>query len=105
MANDKLGKYELLDSLGSGATAEVYRARDSVLGREVALKVLKPALVADPSAFERFVREAQAAAGLFHPNIATVLDMGEAEGRYFIAMRYIPGQSLDKVLKEQGPLS
>jgi serine/threonine protein kinase len=101
----QLGKYELLSSLGSGATAEVYQARDTVLGREVALKILKPALVADPGAFERFIREAQAAAGLFHPNIATVLDMGEAEGRYFIAMRYIPGQSLDKVLKEKGPLS
>jgi len=101
----RLGKYELFESLGSGATAEVYHARDTVLGREVALKILKPALVADPSAFERFVKEAQAAAGLFHPNIATVLDMGEAEGRYFIAMRYIAGQSLDKVLKEKSPLS
>jgi formylglycine-generating enzyme required for sulfatase activity/serine/threonine protein kinase len=105
MSNDKLGKYELLELLGSGATSEVYRARDSVLGREVALKLLRPALVADPSVFERFIKEAQAAAGLFHPSIATVLDMGEADGRYFIAMRLIPGQSLDKVLKEQGPLS
>jgi len=105
MEKKKLGKYELLSPLGSGATAEVYRARDTVLGREVALKVLKPALVADPSAFERFVKEAQAAAGLFHDHIATVLDMGEADGRYFIAMRYIPGQSLDKVLAEKGPLS
>jgi serine/threonine protein kinase len=105
MSIKNLGKYELLASLGSGATAEVYQARDTVLGREVALKILKPALVADPGAFERFIREAQAAAGLFHPNIATVLDMGEADGRYFIAMRYIPGQSLDKVLKEKGPLS
>jgi len=51
----ELGKYELLSPLGSGATAEVYRARDTVLGREVALKIRKPALVADPSAFERFV--------------------------------------------------
>jgi serine/threonine-protein kinase len=102
---NKLGKYELLSILGSGATAEVYSARDTVLGREVALKILRPALVADPSAFERFVHEAQAAAGLFHPNIATVLDMGEADGRYFIAMRYIPGESLDKVLKEKGSLS
>ena len=100
----KLGKYEIITLLGSGATAEVYHARDTILGREVALKVLKPALVPDQQAFARFIQEAQAAAGLFHPNIATVLDMGDADGRYFIAMRYIPGQSLDRILKDAGPL-
>ena len=105
MTNTTLGKYELLEKLGEGATSDVYRARDTTLGREVALKVLKPALVADAGAFERFAKEAQAAAGLFHPNIATVLDMGAANGRYFIAMRYFPGQSLDKILKSSGPLS
>ena len=99
-----LGKYEILEKLGEGATAEVFHARDKVLGRDVALKVLKPALVADASAFERFVQEAQAAAGMFHPNIATVLDMAEADGRYFIAMRYFEGRSLDKELKENGSL-
>ena len=101
----RLGKFEILSSLGSGATAEVYRAHDTVLGRDVALKVLKPALVADLTAFERFVQEARAAAVLFHPHIATVLDMGESDGRYFIAMRYYPGRSLDHIIKEQGPLS
>ena len=101
---NQLGKYELLNPLGSGATSEVYLARDTALGRKVALKVLKPALVADPSAFERFSREAQAASELFHPNIATVLDMGEADGRYFIALRYIEGQSLDHRIAEKGPL-
>jgi basic membrane protein A and related proteins len=100
-----LGKYELLEPLGSGATADVYRARDTQLGRIVAIKVLKPSLVADASAFQRFIQEAQAAASLFHPHIATVLDMGEAGGRYFITMRYLPGQSLDKILKEKGVLS
>jgi len=100
-----LGKYELISLLGSGATADVYRARDEVLRREVALKVLKPSLVVDAAAFERFIHEARSAAGLFHSNIATVLDMGDAEGRYFIAMRFYPGQSLDKLLKENGPLS
>ncbi|HNT55553.1 MAG TPA: bifunctional serine/threonine-protein kinase/ABC transporter substrate-binding protein, partial [Anaerolineaceae bacterium] len=99
----KLGKYEVIDLLGSGATAEVYRARDTVLGREVALKLLRPALVTDVSAFNRFLQEAQAAAGLFHPNIATVLDTGEDEGRYFIAMRYIPGRSLDHIIQQDGP--
>jgi len=101
----QFGKYKLLELLGSGATSDVYRARDTVLGREVALKVLKPALVPDPSAFGRFVRGAQVAAGLFHPNIATVLDIGEANGNYFIALQYIPGKSLDKLLQKNGPLS
>jgi serine/threonine protein kinase len=100
-----IGKYEILEKLGEGASSDVYRARDTQLGRVVALKVLKPALVPDSSAFGRFIQEAQAAAGLFHPNIATVLDMGEADGRYFISMRYLPGQSLDKILKADGPLS
>jgi len=54
----QLGKYEILESLGTGATAEVFRARDTVLGRDVALKVLKPALVADETAFARFAQEA-----------------------------------------------
>ena len=99
-----LGKYLILNLLGSGATADVYQARDTVLGREVALKVLKPALVPDPQAFARFIQEAQAAAQLFHPHIATVLDIAETDGRYYIAMRYIPGRSLDRILKEDGPL-
>ena len=97
----KLGKYEIIAVLGEGATAFVYHARDTQLKRDVALKVLKPVLVADGTAFERFMQEAQAAANLFHPHIATVLDMGEAQGRYFIAMRYIDGKSLDRILDER----
>jgi tRNA A-37 threonylcarbamoyl transferase component Bud32 len=100
----KLSKYKIFERIGEGATAEVYHAQDTVLGREVALKILKPALVPDPSAFARFVQEAQSAARLFHNNIATVLDMGDADGRYFIALRYIPGRSLDKILQADGPL-
>jgi serine/threonine protein kinase len=105
MMTGKIGKYEILELVGSGATADVYHARDTYLGREVALKLLKPALVTDPQAFQRFVREAQTAASLFHSHIATVLDMGEADGRYFIVMRYIDGLSLDKIIRQQGPLS
>jgi len=99
-----LGKYEILEKLGEGATAEVYRARDTVLGREVALKLLKPALMADPASFARFTKEAHAAAGLFHDHIATVLDMGESDGCYFIAMRYIEGMSLYEYLRKNGTL-
>lgn len=94
-----LGKYEILEKLGEGATAVVYRARDTVLGREVALKVFNPLLTSDVNALMRFAREAQATTGLIHPNIATVFETGEAEGRYFMAMNYINGQSLDKVLQ------
>ena len=101
----QLGKYEIIEIIGSGATAEVYRARDTVLDREVALKVLRSALVIDSTAFERFLQEARSAAGLFHPNIATVLDTGEAEGRFYIAMRYVDGRSLDKILADEGRLS
>jgi formylglycine-generating enzyme required for sulfatase activity/tRNA A-37 threonylcarbamoyl transferase component Bud32 len=104
-SNPKLGKYELIESIGAGATAEVYRALDRTLEREVALKILKPALVGDAQAFERFLQEARGAARLFHPHIATVLEVGESDGRYYIAMRYIPGQSLDKLLAEQVRIS
>jgi serine/threonine protein kinase len=99
-----LSRYRIESHLGTGAFADVYKATDTVLDRVVALKVLKPMLVADAEAFMRFTREAKTAAGLFHPHIATVLDMGEAEGRYFIAMRYVDGKSLDKVIAERGPL-
>ena len=102
--HQQLGKYKLEEHLGSGAYADVYRATDTTLKRTVALKVLKPMLLADEEAFARFVQEAQTAAGLFHPHIATVLDLGEAEGRYFLAMRYVNGPSLDKLLAERGPL-
>jgi serine/threonine protein kinase len=105
MTHPTLGKYELLEKLGEGATSEVYRARDTALGREVALKVLKPALVADATAFQRFNHESKATAGMTHTYIASVLDVGESDGRYFIAMRYIPGQSLDKILEARGSLT
>lgn len=99
------GKYEIIKFLGEGATSWVVHARDPRLEREVTLKILKPALVADANAFARFAQEAQITAKLLHPHIASVLDMGEIEGRYFIAMLYVEGQSLDKVLSEKGPLT
>ena len=99
-----LGKYELHEALGSGAFADVYRATDTMLKRTVALKVLKPALLADNEAFNRFVQEAQVTAGLFHPHIATALDIGETEGYHYLAMRFVDGQALDKLLKRYGKL-
>jgi serine/threonine protein kinase/cyclophilin family peptidyl-prolyl cis-trans isomerase len=100
-----LGKYELLALLGSGAYAEVYRARDTRLKHIVALKLLKPALIADDDALHRFLLEAQVACDLFHTNIATVLDLGETEGRVFLAMRFIDGPSLAQRLKDKGAIS
>jgi eukaryotic-like serine/threonine-protein kinase len=105
MSDQHLGKYKLLEKLGVGATAEVYHARDIGLNRDVALKILKPTLVADSDSFQRFILEARTAANLFHPHIVTVLDIGEEGGRYFIAMRYINGLSLDRILRKKGSLS
>src|SRR5688500_3315402 len=83
------GRYELHRRLGRGGMAEVYLARDQMLDRAVAVKVLFPALATDPGFVERFRREAQSAAGLNHPNIVGVYDWGEANGTYFIVMEYV----------------
>jgi serine/threonine protein kinase len=98
-------RYRVQRSLGRGGMAEVYLAQDLRLERPVALKVLAPALSSDPSFVARFRREAQAAAGLSHPNIVTVYDWGEALGSYFIAMEYAPGRTLAEVIEAEAPLS
>lgn len=101
---EKLGKYEILEELGRGGFAVVYKALDPSLDRTVALKVLKPHYLEEPEFVARFQREAKTAAGLFHPSIVTIFEVGEAEGAYFIAMRYLEGQPLSTIIKEQGPL-
>jgi Serine/threonine protein kinase len=98
-------RYRVERSLGRGGMAEVYLAQDLRLERPVALKVLAPALSSDPSFVARFRREAQAAAGLSHPNIVAVYDWGEALGSYFIAMEYAPGRTLAEVIEAEAPLS
>jgi TolB-like protein len=90
----RLGPYEVTSPLGAGGMGEVYRARDTRLGRDVAIKVLPAAFAADPGRVARFTREARAAAALSHPNIAAVFDVGDAEGVSFIAMELVEGQSL-----------
>ncbi len=97
-------RYELGHQLGSGGMATVYLAYDTVLDREVAVKVLSDRFAQDPAFVERFRREASAAAGLNHPNIVAVYDRGEAEGTYYIVMEYLSGPDLKKVIREQGPL-
>lgn len=98
------GRYELGHQLGSGGMATVYVAYDSLLDREVAVKVLAARFAADPAFVERFRREASAAAGLNHPNIVAVYDRGEAEDTYYIVMEYLSGPDLKKVIRDQGPL-
>jgi serine/threonine protein kinase len=104
MPEQLLGKYEIQEPLGSGAYADVFRAIDTSLKRTVALKVLKPALLGDVETVQRFLQEAQAAAGLVHPRIAWVWDIGEDQGRHFIAMRYVDGKSLKQLIYERGHL-
>lgn len=95
------GRYELTRQIARGGMAEVYLARDLLLDRPVALKVLFPELSVDPNFVERFRREAQAAANLSHPNIVSVFDWGQADTTYFIVMEYVDGRSLSTLLREQ----
>ena len=98
------GRYELHRRLARGGMADVYLARDSLLDRPVALKVLFPEFAADPSFVQRFRREAQAAANLSHPNIVSVYDWGEEGGTYFIVMEYVEGRSLAEIIRTEGSL-
>ena len=98
------GRYEVHRSLGRGGMAEVFLARDQLLDRPVAMKVLFPEFATDPSFVERFRREATAAANLNHPNIVGVYDWGEADGTYFIVMEYVDGRTLSEILRAEGPL-
>ena len=94
----KIGKYEIGDELGRGAMGVVFKARDPLIGRLVALKTLALAASQSEDLRQRFYREAQAAGGLQHPNIVTVYEMGEQNGVPFIVMEYLEGESLDAVL-------
>ena len=96
--------YRLLEKIGSGGTAVVYRAEDTLLGRSVALKFLAPELSCNPESKERFLREARAASALDHPNLCTIHEVGEdEEGRVFLCMPFYEGETLRERL-ERGPL-
>jgi serine/threonine protein kinase/Tfp pilus assembly protein PilF len=99
-AGTRLGPYEILSPLGAGGMGEVYRARDTRLGREVAVKVLPAALASDPERLKRFEREARSASSLNHPNIVTIYDIGSADSVSYIAMEVVNGESLRAVLAE-----
>ncbi len=100
---DHIGKFEILRALGQGAMGEVFLARDTTLGREVALKTIRP--FADAEALgdlkARFAREAQSAAGLHHPNVVTIYEFGEADGLLYFAMEVVEGPSLESQLRHQ----
>ncbi len=96
--------YELLGTLGQGGFGRVYRVRDLHLEREVALKVLHPALTQDPAVVERFRREAQLAARLNHPNIVNIYDIAGRSGLIWYTMEFIQGPSLAQLVERQGPL-
>jgi len=98
------GRYEIIELLGSGGMANVYRAHDPHLGRDVAIKVLADRYTADPAFVERFRREASAAAQLNHPNIVQVFDRGETDGTYFIVMEYLTGPDLKSLIRTRGAL-
>ena len=98
-------RYEVHRRIARGGMADVYLARDLLLDRPVALKVLFAEFATDPSFVQRFRREAQAAANLSHPNIVSVYDSGESSGTYFIVMEYVEGRSLSQIIRDEGALS
>jgi predicted Ser/Thr protein kinase len=100
-ALQSLGKYQIIEELGHGGFASVYKAHDPDLGLDVALKVLEPNLMRDRAFVERFRTEARVAARLRHPNIARVLNIDQAEGRLFIAIEYVAGHNLRDWLARQ----
>jgi hypothetical protein len=99
----RLGPYEILSPLGAGGMGEVYRARDTRLGREVAIKVLSDEIAGDPRALARFQTEAKAIAALSHPNIMALHDVGEASGIHFAVMELLDGETLRAALCK-GPM-
>ena len=105
MDSIKLGKYQLHEELGRGGYGTVYRAYDTVLEVDRAVKVLKPELAADKDFIERFKREAKLAAQLDHPRIVPAYDLEEDQGYYFLAMKFMPGKSLKDVLLQSGKLT
>lgn len=98
------GRYELIEKIGEGGMAVVYKGKDRFLNRYVAIKILRPEFIKDEKFIENFGKESQAAAGLSHPNIVNVYDVGEEGNIHFIVMELIDGKSLSQVIEEKGRL-
>ena len=99
------GRYEVLDRIGSGGMAIVYKAKDLLLNRVVTIKVLREQFVTDEDFIRRFRREAQSAASLSHPNIVSVYDVGKEGDTEYIVMEYVEGRNLKEIIREYAPLS
>src|SRR6266567_4549585 len=97
-AGTRLGPYEIVAPLGAGGMGEVYRARDSRLSREVAIKVLPSAMASDPDRRLRFEQEARSASALNHPNILTIYDIGSVDGTLYIAMELVEGKTVRELI-------
>ena len=98
-------RYVIRRSIGEGGMADVYLAQDTILKREVAIKVLRGELNEDPVNLQRFQREANAITNLSHPNIVEVYDVGEADKKNYIVMEYVPGKTLKQLIKQRGALN
>ncbi|MFC2469455.1 MAG: protein kinase, partial [Negativicutes bacterium] len=105
MERDVLGnRYEILEHVGSGGMADVYKAHDIVLDRIVAVKILHSQLASDEDFLRKFQQEARGAAGLSHPNIVSIYDVGEENDRHYIVMEYIAGETLKNLIQREGAL-
>jgi eukaryotic-like serine/threonine-protein kinase len=102
-AGTRLGPYEILSPLGAGGMGEVYRARDTRLGRDVAIKVLPEGLAGSPEALARFASEARAVAALSHPNILALFDVGETDGVHYAVSELLEGETL-RTAMAHGPM-
>src|SRR5436305_12646875 len=103
MVGETLGdRYEVEELVGAGGMSSVYRATDRLLDRKVALKVMHQHYSEDPEYVERFRREARSVASLSHPNVVTVIDRGEHEGRQFIVFEYVEGENLKQLIERRG---
>ncbi len=98
------GRYELLERIGEGGMSVVYKAKDKLLNRFVAIKILKPEFIGDHKFIDSFRRESQAAASMSHPNIVNIYDVGKEGNIHYIVMELIEGRALSDVIKEQGPM-
>ena len=100
-----IGKYRIIELVGEGAMGVVYRAQDSVLDRAVAIKVMNDSIARQDDLRKRFLHEAQAAGSLQHPNVVCIYDLGEADGHLFIAMEFVHGVDLERLIEMGEPLS
>lgn len=98
------GRYQIIERIGGGGMALVYKAHDILLNRNIAIKVLRQQFVNDEEFIRRFRREAQSAASLSHPNVVSVYDVGQEDDIHYIVMEYVEGQNLNEIIKERAPL-